>query len=432
MINAGDTAWILISTALVLLMTPGLALFYGGLVSRKNILNMIMQSYIALVVLSLEWILIGYSLAFGPDKAGLVGSLSWFGLSGVGLDPNPEYAATIPALAFMGFQMMFAVITPALISGAIAERMRFGAYILFILLWAALIYNPVAHWVWGVGGWIRTLGALDFAGGTVVHIISGFSALVAALFLGKRTGHRDAATNNLPMTILGAGLLWFGWFGFNGGSALAANGLAALALINTNTAAAAAALAWLAMEWLAKGKLTAMAAINGSLAGLVAITPAAGYVTPLAAIPIGIGGGLCCYLAVNVLKERLGYDDALDVFGIHGIGGAWGTIATGIFATASVNSAGADGLLAGNGALLGKQLLALGAVAALAVAGTWLILKLISLLMAVRSTDVEEAAGLDAASHGENAYSGQSPFLSPLVTGCLSCPALDREELAAG
>ena len=434
MLNSGDTAWVLISTALVLLMTPGLALFYGGLVNRKNILNMIMQSYIAMIILALEWVIIGYSLAFGPDKMGLIGNLSWLALNGVGVDPNPDYAATIPALCFMGFQMMFAVITPALISGAIAERMRFGAYVLFILLWSLLVYNPVAHWVWGVGGWMRTIGAIDFAGGTVVHTLSGFSALVAALFVGKRSNDSTASANNLPMTILGAGLLWFGWFGFNAGSALAANGIAALALINTNTAAAAAALAWLGIEWLAKKKLTVMGAINGSLVGLVAITPAAGFVTPMAAIALGAIGSIICYLAVTVLKEKIGYDDALDVFGIHGIGGTWGCIATGLFATTSVNAAGFDGLLYGNPALLVKQLISVGATAGMAVAGTFLILKFISLVMTIRSTEDEEITGLDAVSHGESAYGPEVPFLFPAMTiqnnrgGIANC----QEELAAG
>lgn len=404
-IDTGDTAWILISTALVFLMTPGLALFYGGLVRKKNILSTTMHSYVAILIVSIQWIVIGYSLSFGPDIKGIIGNLSWLGLNGVGVDPNPDYAATIPGYLFMAFQMMFAIITTALISGAIAERMKFSAYILFITLWSFFAYNLAAHWVWGVGGWIRTLGALDFAGGTVVHILSGVSALVAAIMLGKRSkrGNEQFVPHNIPMVVLGAGLLWFGWFGFNAGSALGANGLAALAFINTNTAAAVAALAWLAVEWFHNGKPTTVGAASGAVAGLVAITPAAGFVTPMASILIGLIGGLICYFSVAVAKAKLGYDDALDAFGVHGVGGTWGAIATGLFATKAVNAAGADGLFYG-GNLLGKQFVAIGATYVLAIVSTFVILKVVSFFVPLRATQEEEDYGLDGSLHGEDAY----------------------------
>lgn len=402
--DTGDTAWLLISTALVFLMTPGLALFYGGLVRKKNVLSTMMYSLIAIIVVSIEWVLVGYSFAFGPDKLGIIGDLSWFGLSGVSGQPNAEYAATIPALLFMAFQMMFAIITPALISGSIAERMKFGAFLLFILLWALLAYNPVAHWVWGVGGWIRNLGALDFAGGTVVHILSGVSALVAAIVLGKRNSGEQFIPHNIPMVIVGAGLLWFGWFGFNAGSSLGANGLAAVAFVNTNTATAAAALAWLLVEWLHHGKPSSIGAASGAVAGLVAITPAAGFVTPLASLVIGLGGGFICYYAVAVAKAKFGYDDALDAFGIHGIGGTWGAIATGLFATKGVNELGANGLFYGDSSLLGKQLIAVGVTYAVAIVSTFLILKVIGLVVPLRATKEEEIAGLDESLHGEQGY----------------------------
>lgn len=338
-------------------------------------------------------------------KRGIIGNFSWLGLNGVGVDPNPDYAATIPALLFMAFQMMFAIITTALISGAIAERMRFSAYLLFITIWSLFAYNIAAHWVWGMGGWIRTLGALDFAGGTVVHILSGVSALVAALILGKRNkrNNEQFVPHNIPMTVLGAGILWFGWFGFNAGSALGANGLAALAFVNTNTAAAVAALGWLAIEWMHNGKPTTVGAVSGAVAGLVAITPAAGFVTPMASILIGFLGGVICYFAVAVAKAKLGYDDALDAFGIHGIGGTWGAIATGLFATKAVNAAGADGLFYG-GDLLSKQFVAIGATYALAIVSTFVILKAIYLFIPLRATQEEEDYGLDVSLHGEDAY----------------------------
>jgi ammonium transporter, Amt family len=405
-IDSGDTSFILLSTALVMLMTPGLALFYGGMVRKKNVLSTIMQSFIIIALISIQWVVVGYSLAFGPDHAGIIGGLDWLALAGVGQEPNPDYAATIPALLFMAFQLMFAIITPALITGSIAERMRFPAFSAFILLWATFIYDPLAHWVWGVGGFLRTLGALDFAGGTVVHISSGISGLVAALVLGKRKGHgsEPMAPHHLPMTILGAGLLWFGWFGFNAGSALGANGLAAIALVTTNTSAAAAALSWVFVEWLHRGKPTVLGAVSGAVAGLVAITPGAGFVTVLSSIAIGLVGGALCYLAVSILKAKLGYDDALDAFGCHGIGGIWGALATGIFATKAVNPAGVDGLLYGNAAQLGIQ--GIGVLVTILFAGvaTFVILKLISLVLKLRASVDEEENGLDLSLHGEQAY----------------------------
>jgi ammonium transporter, Amt family len=415
-VDSGDTAWVLICAALVMLMTiPGLALFYGGLSRKKNVLSTIMYSFFAMVLISLQWSVWGYSLAFGPDVGHLIGNLDWIGLKGVGFAPNPDYAATIPHQAFMIFQMMFAVITPALISGAFAERMRFPAFMAFILLWATFIYDPVAHWVWGVDGWLRNLGALDFAGGTVVHILSGVSGLVVCLVLGKRKGlgSEPMIPHNLPFTMLGAALLWFGWFGFNAGSALGANGLAAGAFVVTHLATAGAALSWVIVEWIHRGKPTTLGAASGAVAGLVAITPASGFVEPMASIVIGLIAGAVCYLAVGVIKAKLHYDDALDAFGIHGIGGTWGAIATGLFATTSVNELGADGLFYGGSALLGKQFIAIGVSWAMAIVGTLVILKVISLFTKLRATDDEQDAGLDFSQHGEDAYTDfamASPF----------------------
>ncbi|WP_088188843.1 ammonium transporter [Desulfosporosinus sp. FKA] len=404
--DTGDTAFVLVSTALVLLMTPGLAFFYGGMVRKKNVLSTIMHSWIIIGLISLQWILIGYTLAFGPDFHGIIGSLNWLGLNGVGAAPNPDYAATIPAIVFMAFQMMFAVITPALISGSFAERMRFPAFIIFSLLWATLIYDPLAHWVWGVGGFLRTLGALDFAGGNVVHISSGYSGLIVALVLGKRKGlGKDSmAPHHIPFTVLGAGLLWFGWFGFNAGSALGANGLAGMALVNTNTAAAAAAIAWAVVERYHRGKSTVLGAASGAVAGLVAITPGAGFVTPLSSILIGFIGGIICYLTISVMKAKFGYDDALDAFGCHGIGGTWGALATGIFATKTINPAGANGLLYGNPSQLVIQALSVLATVAFAVIGTWILLKIVGLFTKLRVSDDQETIGLDLSLHGEEAY----------------------------
>ncbi|MHB1653001.1 MAG: ammonium transporter [Desulfitobacteriaceae bacterium] len=413
-IDTGDTSFVILSAALVLLMTPGLALFYGGMVRKKNVLSTIMHSLIIMGLISLQWVLFGYSLSFGPDHGSIIGGLNWLGLNGVGQAPNPDYAATIPALVFMAFQMMFAIITPALISGSMAERMRFPAFLIFIVLWATLVYDPLAHWVWGVGGFLRNLGALDFAGGTVVHISSGVSGLIVALVLGKRTGHgsEPLAPHQIPMTVLGAGLLWFGWFGFNAGSALGANGLAGVAFVTTNTSAAAAALSWAVVEWLHRGKPTVLGAASGAVAGLVAITPAAGFVTPMASILIGLVGGALCYFAVSVVKSKFGYDDALDAFGVHGLGGTWGALATGIFATKTINPNGADGLLYGNPAQLGIQALAAGTTIAFAVVATFVILKAIALFVRLRATEEEEEIGLDLSMHGEEAY---PDFISGLV-----------------
>lgn len=405
--DTGDTGFIMICTALVFLMTPGLALFYGGMVRKKNVLSTLMHSWVVIGIMSLQWILVGYTLAFGSDYHGLIGGLDWLGLNGVGMEPNPNYAATIPEIVFMGFQMMFAVITPALISGSIAERMRFPAFIVFMLLWSTFVYDPLAHWVWGVGGFLRTLGALDFAGGNVVHISSGYSALIAALVLGKRRGlgKESMAPHHVPMTVLGAGLLWFGWFGFNAGSALGANGLAGMAFVNTNTAAAAAAIAWVVVERLHRGKSTMLGAASGAVAGLVAITPGAGFVTPLSSIFIGLVGGAVCYLAISVIKAKFGYDDALDAFGCHGIGGTWGALATGIFATKSINPNGADGLFYGNASLLGIQAMSVGITVLFTISITFIILKAISMFTKLRVSEEEESSGLDLSLHGERAYS---------------------------
>lgn len=406
-IDTGDTSWVLISAALVMLMTlPGLALFYGGLARKKNVLSTIMYSFFAMVLISLQWSLWGYSLSFGPDISHIIGGLDWFGLKNVGIVPNSDYAATIPHQAYMVFQMMFAVITAALISGAFAERMRFPAFVAFLLLWTTFVYDPVAHWVWGVNGWLRNLGALDFAGGTVVHILSGVSGLVACLVLGKRKGYgsEPMIPHNLPFVILGAALLWFGWFGFNAGSALGANGLAASAFVVTHLATAAAAFSWVAAEWLHHGKPTTLGAASGAVAGLVAVTPAAGFVGPMSAILIGMISGVICYLMVSVVKAKFRYDDALDAFGIHGIGGTWGAIATGLFASKAVNPAGGDGLFFGNPEQLVNQLIAVAVTWGVAIAGTYVILKAINFFGKLRATDTEQDTGLDFTQHGEDAY----------------------------
>jgi Amt family ammonium transporter len=403
-INSGDTAWVLVSAALVMLMTPALGFFYGGLVRRKNVLSTIMHSFFIMALISVQWVLWGYSFAFGSDKGGLIGGLDFIGLRGVGATPNADYAATIPHSAFMAFQMMFAVITPALITGAFAERKRFKAFVIFTLAWATFVYAPVAHWVWGVGGWLRTMGALDFAGGTVVHITSGVSALVAATVLGKRVGFgkEKMDPHDLTMTVLGAGLLWFGWFGFNAGSALGANGLAANAFVVTNTSAAMAALSWMTISWIRHGRPSVLGAAAGAVAGLVAITPAAGYVDASASIAIGFVAGILCFFAVDLLKRRV--DDALDVFAVHGVGGIWGAIATGIFAQKAVNEAGNDGLLYGNPQQLLIQIVAVAAVAAFAAIVTVVILKAIDLTIGLRVPEQEEVLGLDSTQHGEAAY----------------------------
>ncbi|HEX3177451.1 MAG TPA: ammonium transporter [Methylomirabilota bacterium] len=405
-IDKGDTAWMLTSSALVLLMTaPGLALFYGGMVRQKNALATLMQSFIIMAVISIQWVLWGYSLAFGPDHGGIIGGLDWLGLRGVGGEPFDAYSKTIPHQAFMLFQMMFAIITPALITGAFAERKKFSAFLLFTVLWATVVYDPLAHWVWGDGGWLKGRGALDFAGGTVVHISSGVSALVCAIVLGKRRGygHQPMQPHNLPMTVMGAGLLWFGWFGFNAGSALEANGLAASAFLATNTGAAAAALGWMFTEWMTRGKPTVLGAASGAVAGLVAITPASGYVGPVSSIIIGAAAGALCYAACNV-KSKLGYDDSLDVVGVHGVGGTWGAIATGLFASKAVNDAGGDGLFFGNPGQLWTQIVAIAATYLLAIVATYVILKVVDAVVGLRVSDEDEIAGLDLSQHSETAY----------------------------
>jgi len=399
-ISAGDTGWILTSSALVLVMTiPGLALFYGGMVRSKNVLSTLMYSFSAVCVVSIVWVLWGYSLAFGPDVFyGLVGGLQYFGLDGVGPEPQPD--STIPHAAFMVFQLMFAGITVALISGAVAERMKFGAFLLFSFLWATFIYSPLAHWVWG-GGWLGSLGALDFAGGTVVHISSGVAALACALVLGKRHGYgsENMAPHNLPLTLVGASLLWVGWFGFNAGSALAADGIAASAFVATHVATAAGALAWIFVEWGYRGKPTLLGAASGAIAGLVAITPAAGFVGPISAIWIGLGSGVVCYLGI-FLKNKLGYDDALDVLAIHGLGGTWGALATGLFASMG----GGTGLFFGNPSQLGIQAIGVVATWAFSFAGTFIILKVIDATVGLRVSKEEEVMGLDLSQHNERAY----------------------------
>lgn len=405
-VDTGDTAWVLTASALVMLMTlPGLAFFYGGLVRKKNVLSVLMQCGIALCVVSLQWVLFGYSLAFGPGQ-GFWGGFSWAGLAGVGFEPYADYAATIPHQVFMAFQMMFAIITPALIIGAFAERMKFSAFIVFLLAWATLVYDPLCHWVWGLGGFLRNLGALDFAGGTVVHINAGVAAIVMALMLGKRKGYSGVPIppHNLPFSVLGAGLLWFGWFGFNAGSALGANGLAGSAFVATNTAAAAAGLTWAIIEWLHNGKPTTLGMATGAVAGLVAITPAAGFVGVVPAILIGIMVSVVCFIMVAFVKGKLGYDDSLDAFGVHGIGGVVGALATGLFASKAINPAGADGLFFGNAHLLSAQFIAVGVTALYSAVATYIICKVIDLTIGLRADDKAEVTGLDLSQHHEGAY----------------------------
>jgi Amt family ammonium transporter len=404
-INSGDTAWVLTSAALVMLMTPGLALFYGGLVRRKNVLSTIMHSVFTLALVSVTWVLFGFTLAFGKDVNGwgIIGGLDYIGLRGVGVAPLTQYAPTIPGSAYMAFQMMFAVITPALITGAFAERKRFKAFVLFTLLWTLLVYSPIAHWVWGEGGWLRGLGAIDFAGGTVVHISSGVAALVAALVLGPRVRRESDRfePHDVRLTVIGAGLLWFGWFGFNGGSALAANGLAANAFVVTNTAAGMAALTWVTVSWLHKGTPSVVGAVAGGVAGLVAITPASGYVDASSAIIIGALAGLTCYGAI-LLRERLKVDDALDVWAVHGVGGTLGAILTGVFAVAAVG--GVSGLVEGNGSQVLKQLVAVGSTWIYSGVATFIILKVVDRFVGLRVGEAEEEAGLDSSQHGEVAW----------------------------
>jgi Amt family ammonium transporter len=405
-VDSGDTAWVMTSSAFVMLMTlPGLAFFYGGLVRKKNVLSILMQCGIMVCVISLQWVVFGYSLAFGPAK-GFWGGLQWLGLNGVGLQPYADYAGTIPHQAFMIFQAMFAVITPALIIGAFAERMKFSAFLVFSILWATFVYDPVAHWVWGMGGWLRNLGALDFAGGTVVHINAGVAAIVTALVLGRRKGYGASPIppHNLPFTVLGAGLLWFGWFGFNAGSALAANGLAVSAFVTTNTAAAAAGLAWALLEWIHNGKPTTLGVATGLVAGLVAITPAAGFVSVIPAIIIGVMVSVICFIMVAFVKPKLGYDDSLDAFGVHGVGGIWGALATGLFASKAINPAGADGLFYGNPHQFVTQLIAVGITIGYSLIMTLVICKIVDVLFGIRVKEKDEIMGLDLTQHKEGAY----------------------------
>ena len=404
--SSGDTAWVLVCAALVLIMTPGVALFYGGLARRKNILSILMQCFFIMCLVSLQWVLFGYSLAFGPDVGnGIIGGLQWMGLNNVGLLPGP-YTDKIPHLAFMIFQAMFAIITPALMVGAFAERTKFSSFVILILLWTTFVYDPIAHWVWGKGGWLGGLGALDFAGGIVVHVSSGVSALVLAILIGRRVGYdRQGFTpHNLPLTVLGGALLWFGWFGFNAGSALEAGGLAANAFVTTNTATAAAGLTWALIEWQRQGTPTVLGVVSGALAGLVAITPACGFVSPLSSIAIGIIASVFCYLAVTVLKPKLGYDDSLDVFGIHGVGGMWGTLATGLFASLAINEGGANGLLFGNLKLFIVQGIYMLVCIVYAILMTWIIFKFVDALFCVRVERQDELMGLDLTQHHEAAY----------------------------
>lgn len=410
MVNASDTAWILISAALVMLMTPGLALFYGGMVRRKNVLSTIMMSFATLGLIAILWVLYGYSLGFGPNLVGIIGKLDWIGLRGVGQEPSSTYGTTVPHLAFMIFQAMFAIITVALWSGGVVERMKFSAFLLIAVLWFTLVYCPVAHWVWGNGGWLARLGTLDFAGGSVVHINAGMSALALALLLGPRKGFREGESmepNNIPMVMLGAGLLWFGWFGFNAGSALTSGGLASSAFVATNISGAAAALTWMILGWIHR-RPSALGAATGAVAGLVAVTPAAGFINPIAAIPIGIVASVICYYCM-ILRAKRGIDESLDVWAVHGMGGIWGALATGIFASVAVNSLGANGLIHGNALLLAKQLAGIAAVGAFAFVMTWVLGKVVDLLVGLRVKDDEEVVGLDISQHGERAYGGTIP-----------------------
>lgn len=401
--NSGDTAWVLISAALVFIMTPALALFYGGMVRSKNVLSTIMQAMFILGMVSVEFILIGYTMAFGADVNGLIGDLSKVGLAGVGY--NLLEGGTIPELAFVAFQCMFAALTPALITGAFAERMKFKGFVLLMLLWAIFIYNPMAHWVWG-GGFLAQLGALDFAGGLVIHILSGVSGLTICILLGKRHGYGKSAMvpHNIPMTVLGAAILWIGWFGFNAGSALGANGLAANAFVVTQVAAASGLLGWTLIEWIRHGKPTIIGAVSGAVAGLVAITPAAGYVTVLPSVFIGLIGGVICYTAVAIVKAKLGYDDSLDAFGVHGVGGMWGAIATGLWATTAVNPDGANGLFYGETDLFFAQIISIVVAVIFAVVGSTVLYKVVNAIVSLRADESEEISGLDLVEHGERGY----------------------------
>ncbi|MCE9615742.1 MAG: ammonium transporter [Lentisphaerae bacterium] len=394
--DAGNTAWLLASSGLVLLMTPGLAFFYGGLVRKKNILSVLMQCFMAMCLVTLAWVTVGYTLAFGPDKGGLIGNLDYLFLKGVGTEPWPGY--TIPHLLFMAFQLKFAIITPALIIGAFAERMKFSAFCIFTLLWSLCVYSPLAHWVWG-GGFLYKLGALDFAGGTVVHINAGMAALAAALVLGKRVG-RLSPPHNLPLAVLGAGMLWFGWFGFNAGSSLAADGIAVNAFVTTHVATAAAGLTWALADWLHHKRSTTLGMITGAVAGLVAITPACGFVSPMNAIWIGFGASAICFISVTFVKAKFGYDDTLDAFGVHGIGGIWGALATGIFASSSVNAM----VTNSPGVQFMIQLKATLVTMVFSFVASYVLLKIVDLLVGLRVSEQDERIGLDLTQHREVGY----------------------------
>ena len=405
MIDSGDTAWMVMSSALVLLMTPGLALFYGGLVRRKNILSIFMQCMAAVCVVGLQWVLVGYSLAFGHDHGGLIGGFNYVALHGVGLDPNPVYAATIPHLLFMIYQMMFAVITPALIIGAFAERLKFSAFLVFAVLWATLVYDPLAHWLWGAGGFLKVYGALDFAGGAVVHISAGMGALAAALVVGRRHGYPETGTpHNLVLVALGAALLWFGWFGFNGGSALSSGKISVLAFVATQLAAMAGAIAWVCLDWVLAKKPTTLGLLSGLIAGLAAVTPAAGCVGPMAALGIGAIAGALCYLSVMFVKNRFKYDDSLDAFGIHGVAGSWGILAVGLWASLALNPKGANGLFHSHAHQLLVQFVAFLVAAAFSFTVSFILLKVVDKLMGLRVTKDHELIGLDLTQHKESAY----------------------------
>ncbi|WP_108670723.1 ammonium transporter [Peribacillus acanthi] len=399
-----DSVFMFLATLIVWIMTPGIALFYGGMVKSKNVLSTAMHSYAPMAVVSILWVLIGYSISFSTGGNAFFGNLDWMGLKGVTFEPNPDYSETIPHNLFMMFQMTFAVLTVAIISGAVAERMKFSAFILFTIIWSVIVYAPVAHWVWGVGGWLRELGALDFAGGNVVHISSGVTGLVLAIMLGKRKEAHESGPHNIPLTVLGATLIWFGWYGFNVGSTLTLNEVAMVVFINTAVAAAAGILGWILVEWLINRKPTMVGSLSGAIAGLVAITPACGFVTPASSILIGLISGAVCFWGVIFLKKKLGYDDALDAFGLHGIGGTWGGIATGLFATTSVNEAGANGLLYGDASLIWKQLVAVLATYVFVAVVTFVIVKVIHVLVPIRVNEEEEKVGLDLTLHGEKAY----------------------------
>jgi len=408
LINSGDTAWILVSSALVMLMTPGLAFFYGGMVRRKNVLSTIMMSFAIILLVGVLWILYGYSLAFGPDKGGIIGGLDWVLLNGVGQLPSMIYATTVPHLAFMIFQAMFAIITVALFTGAIVERIKFSAIMVFAVLWLTLVYCPVAHWVWASGGWLYKLGVLDFAGGIVVHISAGVSALALALVLGPRKGFKEKESmepSNIAMVVLGAALLWFGWFGFNAGSALTAGGLASSAFVATNTAGATAGLTWMLLSWFYR-RPSLLGSVTGAVVGLAAVTPAAGYIPPWAGIPIGAVAAILSYFMMLFRSRKMGIDESLDVWACHGIGGTWGVIAVGIFATLDVNSSGANGLIAGNTSLLGKQLLGAAVVWVFSFGMTWILANIVKAVIGFRVNDIEERVGLDISQHGEKTHGG--------------------------